>query len=105
MRDRPPRLLAVTAFASLVFASGLSAQAGLGHVEDASTVPRGLFRARPMIVWSRFDNRFAASGVEPLGAAFTADSLGVNRIAALSAIESRVQSATAVPFTLSLGRS
>jgi len=105
MHDRRPRLFAATLLASFLFANGARAQAGLGHLEDASLAPKGLLRLRAITVWTRFDTQFGANGVEPLGARLTADSLGVRQIPALSQIESRVQSATALPFTLTLGRS
>lgn len=105
MGDRQPRYLAATMFASLLLASPLSAQAGLGHVEDATTPPRGLLRLRAITVWTRYDARFSPTGVEPLGADLTADALGVAKLPELNAIESRVQSASGAPFTLTLGRS
>jgi hypothetical protein len=105
MRDCRPRLFAATALASLFFAPTLAAQAGLGHVEDASVTPKGLLRLRAISTWTRYDQRFTATGVESLGARFTTDSLGVRAVPALSAIESRVQSASGAPFVLTLGRS
>lgn len=82
-----------------------AAQAGLGHLEDATVVPRGLFRLRAMTVWSRFDSRFTAIGEEPLGAPFTSPAFGRAQIAALGTIDSLVSSAAAQPFSLSLGQS
>lgn len=111
MRDRGLRILAAALLASSVFAPRLSAQAGLGHLEDATTAPRGLLRLRAISSWTRYDSRFGAKGVAPLGAPFSADSLGVRQVPELVEIEQRVQSAiqsaTAIPlpFTLTLGRS
>jgi hypothetical protein len=99
-------MIVATLSASALFASRLSAQAGLGQLEDVTLAPKGLLRLRAISAWTRYDSRFGATGTEPLGASFTADSLGPRQMAALSAIESRVQSAGAIPsFTLSLGRS
>ncbi len=111
MRDRPPRLLAATLFASLMFASTLPwplrAQAAgeMSRLEDASTPPRGFLRFHPIVIWTRYDSRFTANGVEPLGARFTADSFGVAQLPTLITIQAGVEAATASPFTLSLGRS
>jgi hypothetical protein len=110
MRDRWPRVFAAALVSSLMFAPPAPARAqagpgGLGHLEDASTTPRGLLRLRAFTSWSRYDSRFTGVGVEPLGASFTADSLGAKQFPPLASIQSLVQSATARPFTLSLGRS
>lgn len=96
----------VGAIALLLLAgSPAAAQSGLGHLEDATVVPRGLFRLRAATVWSRFDTRFTATGEEPLGGPFTSAALGRSQIAALGTIDSLVMSATAQPFSLSLGQS
>jgi hypothetical protein len=108
MRDRWPRVFAAALVSSFLFAPSSHAQSGLGglgHVEDASTPPRGLLRLRAITSWTRYDARFTAGGTEPLGAAFNADSLGAKQLSALASIQSLVQSASASPFTLSLGRS
>lgn len=105
MRDRRPRLFAATLLASLMFAPSARAQSGLGHLEDVSLAPKGMVRLRAITAWTRYDSRYGATGVEPLGARLTADSLGVRQVPALSAVESEVQSASGLPFTLTLGRS
>jgi hypothetical protein len=106
MRERWPRLFAAGVIVSWLFASGvLHAQADLGHIDDANTVPRGLLRLRAITAWTRYDTRFAASGVEPLGAPFIATALGAAQMPALTATEALVQSVTESPFSLSLGRS
>jgi hypothetical protein len=106
MGERWPGVLAATLLASFVFAPFPShAQAGLGHLEDASMPPRGLLRLRAITAFTRYDSRFTANGTELLGASFTVDSLGPKHIPALTSIESLVQAASANPFTLSLGRS
>jgi hypothetical protein len=111
MRDRRPRRIAAPLVAFLVFSSlsahaaPLAAQAGLGHLEDATTPPSGFFRLRVTNAWTRTDSRFGLTGAEPLGASFTADALGAAKVPALGAIESLVQSASGSPFTLNIGRS
>ncbi|MEX2177964.1 MAG: hypothetical protein WD801_04590 [Gemmatimonadaceae bacterium] len=106
MRERGPRAIAATLLAVCVFATAPAhAQAGLGHLEDATVVPRGLFRLRAITAWTRYDSRFTSDGIEPLGAPFTADSLGPVQLPTLAPIQTLVQSVSASPFTMSLGRS
>lgn len=106
MRDCWPRLFAAALFASCTFAPRESlAQAGLTHVDDPSTAPRGLLRLRALTSWTRYDSRFTSGGTESLGAFLTADSLGAARYPALAPIQSLVQSVSGSPFRLSLGRS
>src|SRR5688572_20873798 len=106
MRERAPRSLATLALISLVLGSRASfAQAGLVHLEDATLTPRGLLRVRAVTAWTRYDARFTAAGVEPLGAPFTADSLGGRQLTALGTIDSLIESASGSAFTLSVGRS
>jgi hypothetical protein len=106
MHRRWPRRLAATAFVSFLLAPrAATAQAGLPHLEDATVAPKGALRLRAIASWTRFDARFTDAGVEPLGAMFTADSLGSARLAALAPSESAIASATGSAFTLSLGRS
>src|SRR5688572_1468326 len=82
----------------------LAAQAGLGHLEDATTPQKGFLRLRAITAWTRYDTRFTGDSTEPLGAAFTADAFGTAKLTPLIAIETMVQSATGSPFTLNLGR-
>lgn len=106
MGERWPRVLAASLLASFVFVPLPShAQAGLGHLEDASMPPRGLLRLRAVTAFTRYDSRFTTNGTEPLGTRFNVDSLGPTQLPALTSIESLVQSASGNPFTLSLGRS
>jgi hypothetical protein len=88
-----------------VLASRLHAQAGLGHLEDASTPPKGVLRLRPILSWTRFDSRFTDVGVEPLGALFTSDSLG-SGYPPLTQLEANIGSiAQTAGYRLSLGKS
>lgn len=106
MDKRWPRRLAATALVPFLFLPGhASAQAGLPFLEDATVAPRGVVRLRATAAWTRFDARFTDAGVEPLGAAFTAESLGAIQLPALAGNQASIRSAAATDFTLSLGRS
>lgn len=106
MREhRPRRVVALVIGWLSVVAPRVSAQAGLPQLEDATIAPRGLFRLRAATAWTRYESRFAATGLAPLGAPYTADSLGVAQIPDLAATQSTVQAAAGAPFLLSLGRS
>jgi len=106
MRSPRPRWLAATALASCLLAPGSAdAQAGLPQLEDATLAPRGVLRLRAITAWTRFDTRFTDAGVEPVGARFTRDSLGAGSLPTLTPAQALVQSASASPFTLSIGRS
>ena len=93
--------------ASLAFAplnTGV-AQSSLGHLEDASTPPRGLLRLRAATVWTRFDSRFITGGEAPLGSFLSSDSLGAAQLPSLAPLEADIESASQLPFSLSMGRS
>jgi hypothetical protein len=107
MRDFPGGrwLGTIALLATIASPSRLEAQWNTTHIEDASTAPKGLLRIRAASVWTRYNERFTGTGTEPLGAMFTADSLGVNRIGQLLDVETDIATAAGTPFTLSLGRS
>ena len=105
MLERRSRRLAAAAFTSLLCGSALHAQAGLTHLGDASIPAPGTFRLHAATAWTRYDTRFATTGVAPLGALFTSDSLGVREIPRLAVAESLVSEATSAVFRLTLGRS
>lgn len=100
---------ALALLASLCFSSGrLYAQSpgGLGHIEDASTPPKGVLRLRPVISWTRYDARFGADGVDPLGGRFTSDSLGLTTYAPLALPQQYIAALSQMPgYRLNLGRS
>jgi len=100
---RAPTLAAAIALACAASAAG--AQTGPGHLEDASVVPRGLFRVRAATVWSRYESRFTSAGHEALGAPFTSAALGSAQLAPLRGVDSLASLAAGQPFTLSLGQS
>lgn len=106
MREHRPRQLAALIVGFIVLGSQrAAAQAGLPQLEDASIAPRGLLRLRAATVWTRYDDRFAASGFSALGAPYNADSLGVAQVPDLVALQTAMQSAAGSPFVLSLGKS
>lgn len=105
MRDCRPRLFAATFVVSLFLAPSAAAQAGLGHLGDASLAPRGMFRLQAVAAWTRYDARFASSGIAPLGGPFSADSFGVRQLPRLAVAESLTREASRVPFSLTLGQS
>ena len=110
-RRRHRRLLRTiaraTLIASLFVPASLTAQATLTNLEDASTPPKGFLRLRPIIAWTRYDSRFWVNGAEPLGAAFTADSLGPANYPPLAPIEALTRSVSQAgpSYRLSMGRS
>ena len=105
MLDRWSRHLLAATLASFAHGSTLHGQAGIPHLGDASTPPRGMLRLHAATAWTRYDARFAGNGIAPLGALFTSDSLGVREIPRLAAAESLVTAATEAPFRLTMGRS
>jgi len=96
-----PLLLATTPRAA-------RAQAGLGHLDDATVVPKGQFRFQAITSWTRFNSRFAPDGSPtptiPLGSEYSFDSLGVAQLPALGGTQGAIQALTGSPFKLSLGR-
>ncbi|MDB4907163.1 MAG: hypothetical protein JWO05_1947 [Gemmatimonadetes bacterium] len=106
MRVRPSRSLALVALVAAVSlpATRLGAQAGLTHVDDAQPLAPGVLRFRLLNAWARFDQRVGANGTtQPLGAAFTSDSLGPRQLGFLSSLEGTLSTVTGSPFRLSLG--
>ena len=87
-----------------VLSQTLSAQAGLGHLEDATIAPKGFLRFRAINAWTRSDTRFTADSTVPFGFPFTADAFGADKFAPLASIQTLVSDASASPFTINLGR-
>jgi hypothetical protein len=109
-RSRATFRLSAAGLVAALFAlapSALGAQAGLGHLDDATMVPKGEFRLSAVTAWSRFDSRFVGTGGNkatiPLGADFSIDSLGVTQLPALAGTQNAIQTLTGSPFRLSLG--
>ena len=103
MRER--RALGALSTLLVALALPLGAQTAFPHLEDASGPPKGLFRFKAATLWTRYDARFAAGGTRPLGAPFSADSLGIAQFPTLASTQTRVAAASASAFVLSLGRS
>ena len=93
-------------FTCILLASPALAQpaGGLSHVDDATMAPKGFLRLRVLTAWTRYDSRFATDSTVPLGAPFTSDALSSQTLQPLSVIESLVQTASAAPIVLNLGR-
>jgi hypothetical protein len=98
-------LLAALLASSFVAPARASAQAGLGHLDDASMPPAGLFRLRAITAFYRSEGLFSDTGVVSLGAPLTGDSLGAAQIPELAAIQSAIAGASGSAFSLSLGQS
>lgn len=109
MRQRPvrcglPLLLAV-------ISATAAAQPTMGIGADASSLRHGVVRVSIGNQWQAFDQRFAngltgtpAGELEPLGAPFTLDALGVAHFPRLAPVEAALRTLTGRPaFTLSLG--
>lgn len=104
-------LLALLALALLPVAPRVtSAQRVLGPADDATVVPRGLFRFGVQTTWSRANERFSDGllgrkdgQAERLGIDFDLDSLGPSRFEPLQPLTGALQvltGKTAVPSTL-----
>ena len=104
MRERRALCARALALVALLATRGL-AQSAFPHLDDATAPPKGVFRFKAAALWTRFDTRFTTDGTRPLGALFSADSLGSAQFSSLAATETGVAAATGSPFVLSLGRS
>jgi len=94
------------ALAALLVSSAVAgAQAPLSHAEDAAPVPVGSLRFRITTAWTRYDQRFTADGVQPLGADFSTSALGPRQLPLLAPTEASLQTLSGDPnVNLSLGR-
>ncbi len=106
MRYRAPVVRAVSVCVLVALASPrATAQSALTHTDDAAPVPRGMLRTRITTGWTRYDERFAATGRRLLDADFSSDSLGARELPGLAPIDVGLQTLTADPkVRLSLGR-
>ena len=99
------RTTAVALLFPLLVPASARAQVALSHLDDAAPLPAGMLRLRIANVWTRFDERFAATGSTPLGAGLSADSLGVAQLPLLASREIALRTLAADPaLRLSLGR-
>lgn len=101
-RSLPLRRLAL---AALLIAMPVGAQAPLSHTDDAAPVPKGSLRLKITTAWTRYDERFAVDGVQPLGADFSTPALGVAELPLLAPTQASLQTLAGDPSVrLSLGR-
>jgi hypothetical protein len=81
------------------------AQTDTTHSADAAPIPRGMLRLRISNAWTRFDQRFATSGLTGLGDELSADPLGATQLPLLTPIQASLQTLAADPaMRLSLGQ-
>ena len=77
----------------------------LTHDEDASPVPVGSIRFRLQTGWTRYDERFGASGRHALGEDISSPALGTKQLPLLTPAELGIQALSNDPsIRLSLGR-
>jgi hypothetical protein len=71
------------------------AQRVLGVGDDATVLPRGVFRFQTLGQWTSFNERYGPDGgLEPLGADFTLDTLGVKQLPSLASLQAGIQQLT-----------
>ena len=77
------------------------AQRVLGVGDDATVVPRGVFRIQTLGQWTSFNERYGLDtpgrpngSLEPLGADFTLDTLGVKQFPNLASLQAGIQQLT-----------
>ena len=98
------RRVAATAGLLLFAPASTHAQTVLTHTEDAAPVPKGMLRFRVTTGWSRFDERFTATGRRTLGDEISATDFGVQQLPLLAPVEAGLRTLTGDAGTkLSLG--
>ena len=100
-----------------VFAMPATAQRVLGVGDDASVLPRGVFRVRTLAEWTNFNERYGMDtpgrpdgALEPLGIDFTLDTIGVKQFPNLDSagvgLQSGLRSLSGIPnWNATLGNS
>src|SRR2546430_9150353 len=102
---RPRWRIAALAVTLALAPVAVRAQVYLTHTEDAAPVPKGVVRMRVTTGWTRFDERFAATGRRPVGDDIATDSLGSRQFPLLAPVEQGLQTLTSDPLTrLTFGR-
>ncbi|MGH7602624.1 MAG: hypothetical protein ACRENK_01350 [Gemmatimonadaceae bacterium] len=98
MHFRPSSIYALALASISTFSSALPAQRVLGVGDDASVLPRGMFRLQVGGDWTSFNERYgsgtpgrANGSLEPLGIDFTLDTVGVKQFPSLNGLQSTVQ--------------
>jgi hypothetical protein len=83
----------------------LCAQVYPSHTEDAAPVPKGVLRMKVTTVWTRYDERFTATGTRPLSDDIATDSLGPQQFPFLTPVQDGLKTLTNDPLTrLTFGR-
>jgi hypothetical protein len=96
--------MAAALAASFVFPASVCAQTPLSHTEDAAPIPRGMIRFRVIPSWTRYDERFATTGLSPEDG-LSADPLGAQQLPKLRPLDEAVQTLSGdSQMHLSLGR-
>ena len=74
------------------------AQRVLGVGDDATVLPRGVFRLQTLAQWTTFNERYGMDtpgrpdgALEPLGIDFTLDTIGVRQFPNLAAVQTGVR--------------
>ncbi|MEO7456620.1 MAG: hypothetical protein ABIY52_10190 [Gemmatimonadaceae bacterium] len=96
----------VAGIAILLAAPTLSqAQLYQSHTDDAAAVPKGMVRLKVTTSWTRFDERFTATGRRMFADEISSAALGVNEFPLLAPAEQALQTLTKDATTkLSFGR-
>jgi hypothetical protein len=89
------------------------AQRVLGVGDDATVLPRGVFRLQTLAEWRTFNERYGLDtpgrpngSLEPLGVDFTLDTLGVKQFPNLASLQAGIQQLTQNPgWNATLGNS
>jgi hypothetical protein len=78
-----------------------AAQRVLGVGDDATVLPRGIFRLQTLGQWTSYDERYGLNtngrtngSLEPLGADFTLDTIGVKQFPNLASLQAGIQQLT-----------
>ena len=72
----------------------LHAQVYPSHTEDAAPVPKGVLRVKVTTVWTRYDERFTATGRSPISDDIATDSLGPQQLPFLTPVEDGLKTLT-----------
>lgn len=98
MHFSPATVYALALTSITTFASALPGQRVLGVGDDASVLPRGVFRVQVTGDWTSFNERYGAAtpgrpngSLEPLGIDFTLDTVGVKQFPSLARVQSTLQ--------------
>jgi hypothetical protein len=112
MRHRSLRIPTAAAALLAVFAASSRAQRVLGVGDDATVLPRGVLRIQGVADWTFFNERYGSAtqgnpnALEPLGADFTLDTIGVRQFPSLQGVQTTLQNLIGDPnWNATLGNS